>query len=599
MADTGSQLQSNSGEQRASARLDSWKEIAAYLRRDVRTVQRWERSEGLPVHRHLHDKQGTVYAYQSELDAWWHGRQTTADPGMRGEPASVSATAATEAENRERAAQSAHPHRRWTAPVVVALLLAIGLAGYVFRKRTLAPGPGKVTVAVLPFNDLNANDPEQQYFAAGLSEEMMARLAQVNPGRLRVVRLTAAYRDRSLRQIGDEFKADYVLDGSVRRAGNRVAIAGELLQIRDQSQVWADSYDRDLRDVLSIQSEVASAIARAVSGQLPSSTPNLPQLDPAAYEAYLKGRFFWNKRTPDDLLKAVAYFQRAVSRQPNYAAAYSGLADCYGLLGSVPYAVLPPREAFPKAKAAAEKALQLDPNLAEAHVSLSYVRLVYDWDAAGAESELRRALELRPDYATAHQFYGYYLSATGRLDQAIRERQRAQELDPLSPVITASLGEAYYLSGQFAKSIEQYKKSLELDPNFAIAIINMGRSEIQMGHHQAAAELFRSALKERPNDPGLLMLVGYDQGVAGDRSGARASLQQLERISPHRYVPALYMAAIHTGLGDKDQASQWLQKAYDERCDYLVYLWAEPAAQSLRSDPRFALLLSRIPLRHD
>src|SRR5579872_3222462 len=597
MSEPGSKVQSNSGEQRAGQRLDSWKEIAAYLRRDVRTVQRWERGEGLPVHRHLHDKQGTVYAYQSELDEWWHGRQansavaeTAAPTGGASQPAINAAALA--------AAQESHTrYWPWLLAAAVGVLLVAGIS--LLRQRIWPARSGQVTVAVLPFRDLNAAAPGQEYFAAGLSEEMMARLAQVAPGKLRVVRLTAAYRDRSLRQIGSEFKADYVLQGSVRRDGKRVAITAELQQVRDQSQVWAESYERDLRDVLGIQAEVAGAIARAISARLPAASQAAPQIEPAAYEAYLKGRYFWNKRSPESLLKAVDYFQQAIADQPDYAAAYSGLADCYGLLGSIPYAVLPPREAFPKAKAAAQKALALDPKLAEAHVSLGYVDLVYEWDAAGAERELQLALQLRPDYATAHQFYAYYLSATGRLDEAINERKRAQELDPLSPVITASLGEAYYLAAQFERSGDEYKKSLELDPDFSVGLINLGRTEIQMGRYAEAAHLFGNALKGREEDPGLLMLLGYDQALAGDGAAARARLQQLQRISQHRYVPALYMAAIYTGLGDKDQAFAWLQKAYDERCDYLVYLWTEPAARALRNDPRFAQLMARIPSTTD
>lgn len=596
MSEPGSKVQSNSGEQRAGQRLDSWKEIAAYLRRDVRTVQRWERGEGLPVHRHLHDKQGTVYAYQSELDEWWHGREansavaeTAAPTGGASQPAINAAALAAAEESHAR-------YWPWLLAAAVGVLLVAGIS--LLRQRIWPARSGQVTVAVLPFRDLNAAAPGQEYFAAGLSEEMMARLAQVAPGKLRVVRLTAAYRDRSLRQIGSEFKADYVLQGSVRRDGKRVAITAELQQVRDQSQVWAESYERDLRDVLGIQAEVAGAIARAISARLPAASQAAPQIEPAAYEAYLKGRYFWNKRSPESLLKAVDYFQQAIADQPDYAAAYSGLADCYGLLGSIPYAVLPPREAFPKAKAAAQKALALDPKLAEAHVSLGYVDLVYEWDAAGAERELQLALQLRPDYATAHQFYAYYLSATGRLDEAINERKRAQELDPLSPVITASLGEAYYLAAQFERSGDEYKKSLELDPDFSVGLINLGRTEIQMGRYAEAAHLFGNALKGREEDPGLLMLLGYDLALAGDGAAARARLRQLQRISQHRYVPALYVAAIYTGLGDKDQAFAWLQKAYDERCDYLVYLWTEPAARALRNDPRFAQLMARIPVHY-
>ncbi len=595
MADLDAEPQLGSSDRPASERLDSWKEIAAYLRREVRTVQRWERSEGLPVHRHLHEKLGTVYAYRSELDTWWHSRQAGIE---KQEQSNQHVTSETPVEAPKTAKQNIHVSRLVFVTLAVAFTITIAsnygqIARWIEHWRN--PAPSRVRVAVLPFKNLGG-DPDQQYFAAGLTDEMIARLSQVSPQKIRVVALNATYLDKPLREIGKEFQVGYVLKGSVRRAGGRVGVTGELIQVQDQTEVWAQSYERDLSDVLQIQSEIARAIASAISSKLPTSSTPAPQVDPEAYEAYLKGRYFWNKRTPESLTKAVQYFEHAIAKQPNYAAAHAGLADCYGLLGSVPYTALPPKAAFPKAEAAANRALEIDPNLAEAHVSLGYAKLVYEWDSSGAQREFQRALQLRPDNATAHQYYAYYLTAIGHLHDAIAERKKAQELDPLSPVITSALGEVLYLNRQFDAAIEQYQKSLELDPNFAIGLINLGRAYGQKGMHAQAKEIFHKALAAAGEDPGILMLLAYEDAITGDSVGAKEILSRLRQLSAGRYVPAAYIAVVYEGLGDKDQAFRWLSRAYDERCDYLVYLGSEPMGDKLRADRRYQQLLNRVGL---
>ncbi len=293
------------------------------------------------------------------------------------------------------------------------------------------------------------------------------------------------------------------LEGSARRFNDQIAIAVQLTQVSNQAVVWGnDGYNGDVKDLLRIQSEVAGAIAGEVLKQLPHETLPARQVNRDAYDYYLRGRYFWNKRTAESLARAITLFQQSIQVDPTYAPPYAGLADCYELLGSAPYTALRPREAFPKAEEAARKALQLDDKLAEAHVSLGYSDLVYDWNFAEAQKEFERALELRPDYATAHQFYAYYLTATGKLDAAVAERKKAVELEPLNPLLTSALGEAYYQTKQFDLAIEQNNKSLDLDPGFAIAWVNIGRAYEQKGMHREAREAFQKILAGAPDEPG-------------------------------------------------------------------------------------------------
>ena len=276
---------------------------------------------------------------------------------------------------------------------------------------------------------------------------------------------------------------------------------------------------------------------------------------------------------------------------------YAGLADCYELLGSAPYSTLRPKEAFPKAEAAARKALELDSTLAEAHVSLGYFQMAYQWNFPEARKEFETAMQLRPNYATAHQFYGYYLTALGQLDAAIAERRKALDLDPISPLLHSALGEAYYQAKRFDVTITQNKAALELDPGYAIALVNIGRAYERMGMHQEAREAFEKLLAVVPEDPAILALLGHEYAVSGDKVNASKTLAKLSEVSKKRYVPAIYFAVIYIGLDRRDDAFLWLEKAYQERCEYLVYLGSEPLADPLRGDPRFSKLLARLGLR--
>jgi TolB-like protein/DNA-binding winged helix-turn-helix (wHTH) protein len=356
-----------------------------------------------------HSKRG--YRFVAEV----HAIEREASAAPSASPAETPAPAA---------APSARPPAwRVSAAVLAAVLLVTGAALW-YRGRSLAtPANGKIMLAVLPFENLSG-DPAQEYFSSGLTEEMITQLGRLDPGRLGVIARTSAmqYKDahKDVRQIGSELGVDYLLEGSVRREGNRVRISAQLIQVRDQSHQWAADYDRDLRDILALQSEVAGAIAQQIRLQLTpeqhARLQNARTLNAEAYESYLKGRFFWNKRTVEGHQKAIEYFQKAVALDPNYAQAYAGLADAYALLGSWANPVMPRGEAMGQARAAAQKALSLDDSLSDAHASLGFVKMHYDWDFAGAEKEFQRAIALNPGYATAHHWYAYDLAALARLD---------------------------------------------------------------------------------------------------------------------------------------------------------------------------------------
>lgn len=590
----------------ANARLDSWKEIAAYLKKEVRTVQRWEKNLGLPVRRLAQGKQGTVFAYKSELDTWWRESQSKIesegdkpDAGEDSSGSNVVALAPAREQLEKLPVTDAPPVRRSNPTLVLLLLtLAVAVPLGVLRHQIhdwIWPVSTKMTLAVRPFKNISG-DPGQDFVADGLTEEMVTRFGQIHPDEMGVVRLSPAYTSSDVARIGKDVHADYVLEGGVRRSGERVAITAQLIQVSDQTQVWSESYERDLQDVLRIEAEVAGAIAGGVLNKLPRAQAPIRQVNSEAYLAYLEGRYFWNKRTEDGFARAITLFQRSIAIDPTYAPSYAGLADCYELLGSAPYSTLTPREAFPKAEAAARRAIELDSTLAEAHVPLGYSQLVYDRNFPEARKEFERALQLRSGYATAHQFYGYYLTAMGKLDEAIAERKKALELDPISPLLHSALGEAYYQARRFDVTIEQNKQALELDPSYAIALVNIGRAYEQMGMHPEARAAFQRILTAAPDDPAILALMGHEYAVSGDKINAHKTLAKLTEISTRKYVPAIYFATVYIGLTQKDDAFHWLDKAYEERCEYLVYLGSEPMADPLRGDPRFPRLLSRIGL---
>jgi TolB-like protein/Tfp pilus assembly protein PilF len=455
------------------------------------------------------------------------------------------------------------------------------------------------SLVVLPLENLS-KDTEQEYFADGMTDQLITNLAQISA--LKVVSRTSAMRykgtKKSLPEIARELHVDAVVEGAVMWMGGRVRISAQLIEAPTDHHLWAASYDRDLRDVLSMQEEVTRAIASEIrvnlSAQEQARLANTRPIDPEAYRLYLKGRYYWYKVTPEAMQKAIEYFQQALEKDPAYALAYAGLADTYNTLAF--FTVFPPREVVPKAKAAAVKALEIDANLAEAHVSLGWAGFTYDLDWPAAGKHLERAVVLNPAYPVAHSFYSLYLGALGRSEEGLTEAKRALDLDPVSPAILHYVVVQLYLARRFDEAIEQCRKTLELDPSFTPA-------RGVLGHVYAAKGMYREALAEYEKyatlsggSPGSTAFVGYAHARLGQRSQAFRVLDQLGAASKQRYVPALSFATVYVGLGEKEQAFLWLEKAYDERTNSLAYLKVQSTWDPLRPDPRFADLVRRIGL---
>ena len=486
-----------------------------------------------------------------------------------------------------------------TAAIAITLTFAFNW-GHLRQRFSNAPGVPRIeSLAVLPLHNLS-HDPEQEYFSDGMTDELITDLAKF--GTLRVISHTSVdrYKDtkRSLPEIAPALGVDAVVEGTVTRSGDRVRITAQLIDARSDRHLWAESYERDLRDVLSLQGEVSRDIAtqiqtKVVAQETTSGTSARP-VSPEAHEAYLKGRYFWNKRSEEGVRKGIEYFDQATRLDPNYAVAYAGLAESYVVLNG--YRFLPPTQAFPKARAAALKALELDERLAEAHTSLGSFKWEYEWDKAGAEKEFRRAIELNPSYATAHQWYAEELAVIGRGDEALAEIKRAQELDPLSLPVSVVAGWILYLGRHSDQAIDQYQKTLEMDSNFAIAHVYLGRAYAQKENLGQAIIECQAATKLSENHPFYLAWLGYVYARAGKRKEALHVLHQLETLSQQKYVASHEIAAIYAGLGDRSKAIAWLNRAYDERSYTVLQVQAEPEFDALHSDPRFQDLVHRIGL---
>ena len=495
------------------------------------------------------------------------------------------------------------PKRRtWpTHRVIVAFALVLSLpilSVWIFRPRGPAP-TGIRSLAVLPLENLSG-DASQNYFADGMTDELITDLAQISA--LRVISRTSVmvYKGarKPLPQIAHELNVDAVVEGTVLRAGDQVRITAQLIEASTDKHLWSQSYEGELRDTLALQNRVASAIADQIrinlTPQEQAALKNVKVVNPESYESYLKGRYFWNKRTEDGLKAALAYFSQAIEEDPKYAPAYSGLADTYALLGDWQYAVMTPKEAFPKAKAAAIKALELDNTLGEAHNSLAFVLDGFDWDFDSAGKEFRRAIELNPGYATGHHWYAWHLSLSGRYEEAIPEMRKALDLDPLSLIINTDLAELLGLAHSYDESIEQSRKTIEMDPNFALAHNQLAQAYLQKHMYAEAVAELQKAAKLSRDSPTCIANLARAYVASGKRSEAVKLLGDLKKRSTPGYSNAAEIAMIYASLGDTDQAMNWLEKGYEERFNPGVLL--RPGFDPLRSDSRFQGLVHRIGL---
>jgi TolB-like protein/Flp pilus assembly protein TadD len=460
--------------------------------------------------------------------------------------------------------------------------------------------PSKIMLAVLPFENMSGQK-NQEYFSDGLTEEMITQLGRMSPDRLGIIARTSAmqYKNttKTIHQIGQELNVSYIVEGSVRRAGARVRITAQLIQVVDQTHLWAESYERNLGDILELQSEAAQAIARQIQIKLiPQEREKLAALgciSPEAYEAYLKGRYLWNQRTLEALQKSIKYFENAIQIAPAYATAYAGMADSYLTLQDDGH--LPTLKATAEAKRAAGEALRLDDTLAEPHISLAHAYFhEFNWPAA--EREFKRGLELNPNYATGHYYFANYLLVTEQFQDAIAEARRAKALDPVSLPAGSNIAMALYHGRQYDQAIAQCLQVLETDPKFARSYEDLGRAYWAKGMQPEAIRAFKKAVTYSGRGPLYVAELAHLYAAAGRRKDARELLKELTELARKRYVSPYAFALVYTGMGNKDQAFAWLDKAYEERASVLPFAKINPRFASLRSDPRFHSLLRRLGL---
>jgi TolB-like protein/DNA-binding winged helix-turn-helix (wHTH) protein/Flp pilus assembly protein TadD len=492
--------------------------------------------------------------------------------------------------------------RRWPSAWKVSsavLLVMLGfLMVWIFRGG-IHPPTAIRSLAVLPMENLSG-DAAQDYFSDGMTDELITELGQI--GDLRVISRTSVMTlkgaHKSLPEIARDLNVDAVVEGTVLRSGNQVRITAQLILAAADKHLWAKSYEGDLRDTFALQSQVARSIANEIRIELTphekAAFENAKPVNTEAFEAYLKGRYFWNKRTADGLTKAIDYFNQAVVRDPNYAAAYAGLADSYALAGDWKYGLLAPKEAYPKAKAAATKAIALDNSLGEAHISLAFCLDGFDWDWESGGREYKRGIELSPGYATGHEWYGWHLAELGRNREAVAEVEKAESLDPLSLIIGADLAEELLVAHRFDDAIKQSRKIVNMDPFFGNAHYVLGQALGQEHRYTEAIAELQKAIELSPGSTAFAANLAYVYAASGRTEETIKILNGRKNPPPNAFSNAAEIALIYMGLNDKDQTMAWLEKAYAERFNPAVLM--RPCFDPLRSDPRFLDLLRRIGL---
>jgi TolB-like protein/Tfp pilus assembly protein PilF/tRNA A-37 threonylcarbamoyl transferase component Bud32 len=483
----------------------------------------------------------------------------------------------------------------------VALLIGLNVGGLGDRLKGLSAGGRIRSLAVLPLENFSG-DSTQRFFADGITELLITDLAQIGAleimGRASVMRYRGS--NKTTPEIGRELHVDAVVTGRVERSGDKVRITAQLIPAATGRVLWAKGYDRDLQDVLALEGELAEAIANEIKVTLtPEERARLTKVrpvDPGAHEAYLKGRYYWNQRSPNDLKKAIEFFQQSINIDPTYALAYAGMADCYSVLGSWDTDALSPDDAFPKARAAAERALEIDSTLGEAHTSLAFIKHHYEWDWVGAEKEYRHAIALNPRDATAHHWFSHYLVAMGRFPESLAESRLALKLDPLDFVLNVHLGWHYLFARQSNEAVEALRRATGMNERHWIGHHYLGWAYEQLGRYSDAIPQLEMADSVSPGSGKVLAAVAHAYALAGRRSEAKRILGQLLVMKEQRYVSPYEIAVIHVGLGERDQAFEWLERAYQEHSSWLSYLNAESRLDPLHSNPRFADLVRRVGL---
>lgn len=540
------------GDPEGKDRLESWKEIAAHLGREVRTVQLWEKSEGLPIHRHQHARQGSVFAYKTELDTWRAARKNSPAP-----PAKA----------------AGKPWIIWVA--AIAIVLSAGAFGLWKIRRPAGDVPS--AVAVLPFLDLSPQK-DSEYFSDGLTEEIIDALSRVP--NLRVVARTSTFafkgKDTDIRQIGKQLNVNAVIEGSVRKSGDRLRITAQLNRVADGYHMWSRTYDREMRDVFSVQREISEAIANELrAGQQPHQAPRELTKDLEAYRLYQQGRYFFNKfEPPDSDNKAIERYRQAIARDPKFAAAYAGIADAYSYLAENFAAA--PRDVMPKAKEAAVKALELDDSSAEAHTSLGIVKLDYERDREGSQLEFLRAMQLNPGFGWARHWYAHSLESQGHVEDGLREMRASLDLDPLSVPINWDIAAELIALKRYDEALRHLEKTSDLFPGVPVFSYLRAYANIRKGNLEAARSIVESwkGQPELLKDPSYSGMLAAQAARDGSIAEARRILAQIEQLRKTQYVEPFMLIEPCLELHDRQQLMLWLHRADEERSSFFVYLHA-------------------------
>ena len=552
-------------------------------------------------HRWIVTLPGRGYRFVADVKLLASGKESTPeDAGLPGPVPERNPSAATASSLPKQATRGFSIRLgRFVLAGLLAGLLTAG-AVYFLRSRNRASAhPTVESIAVLPFKPL-VPESRDEALELGMADTLITKLS--NDTKIIVRPISSVRRYGGVEQdplaAGRELVVDAVLDGTIQRWGDRIRVTARLVRVSDNRTLWAGQFDRGFGDIFDVQDSISE---RAAAELVPILTGEEKELlarrytaDTEAYELYLKGRFFWYKRTPQATAKAAEYFQRALERDPRYALAYAGIADCYRTLPIM--SDVPSQESFPKAKQAALKALEIDNNLAEAHSALGYVEYFFDWDWTGAEKEFRRAIEINPNYPLAHLGYAHLLSTLGRHEDALAEVDRAIKLDPLSPFVGTIKGQILFHAHRYSEAIEEVNKALEIEPNFWIGQIVLGRSYERLGHYEQAIKSLRTAAEFSGGVTEATSLAGYVYAVSGRRQQAEQALQTLRVTSQTRYVPPYNFALLYQGLGNSDEALKWLEKAYEQRDVHMVFLPVDSKWDALRKNPHFMDLIKRLNL---